>query len=165
MLHDTEGGGEPEDVISYWADNGKLVASQYVVGKDGHIAQCAGIDRITHHADFGDAGHNELYDVEDESRDDKSGTTSIGSACPDYGMSSYSVGIEMVHMGGEGDYPTEQLNALDGLIAYIDAHFAERGQGEPSAIIDHKAWRTGNSDTSPEFATYLANYQDHRKHA
>ena len=87
MLHDTEGGGEPEDVISYWADNGKLVASQYVVGKDSHIAQCAGIDRITHHADFGDAGHNELYDVEDESRDDKRGTTSIGSACPDYGMS------------------------------------------------------------------------------
>lgn len=42
MLHDTEGGGEPEDVISYWADNGKLVASQYVVSKDGHIAQCAG---------------------------------------------------------------------------------------------------------------------------
>lgn len=52
MLHDTEGGGEPEDVISYWADNGKLVASQYVAGEDGHIAQCAGIDRITHHADF-----------------------------------------------------------------------------------------------------------------
>lgn len=42
MLHDTEGGGEPEDVICYWADNGKLVASQYVVGKDSHIAQCAG---------------------------------------------------------------------------------------------------------------------------
>ena len=165
VLHDTEGDGAPEDIISYWAGNGNLVAAQYVVGKDGHIAQCVGIDRIAHHAGFGDAGHNELYGVEDESRDDKRGTTSIGSACPDYGMNSYSVGIEMVHMGGEGDYPAEQLNALDGLIAYIDAYFAEMGQSEPSAIIDHKAWRTGNSDTSPEFATYLANYQDHRTHA
>ena len=165
VLHDTEGDGAPEDIISYWAGNGNLVAAQYVVGKDGHIAQCVGIDRIAHHAGFGDAGHNELYGVEDESRDDKRGTTSIGSACPDYGMNSYSVGIEMVHVGGEGDYPTEQLNALDSLIAYIDAYFAEEGQSEPSAIIDHKAWRTGNSDTSPEFATYLANYQDHRTHA
>lgn len=165
VLHDTEGDGAPEDIISYWAGNGNLVAAQYVVGKDGHIAQCVGIDRIAHHAGFGDAGHNELYGVEDESRDDKRGTTSIGTSCPDYGMNSYSVGIEMVHVGGEGDYPTEQLNALDGLIAYIDAYFAEEGQSEPSAIIDHKAWRTGNSDTSPEFATHLANYQDHRTHA
>lgn len=165
VLHDTEGDGAPEDIISYWVGNGNLVAAQYVVGKDGHIAQCVGIDRIAHHAGFGDAGHNELYSVEDESRDDKRGTTSIGASCPDYGMNSYSVGIEMVHVGGEGDYPAEQLNALDGLIAYIDAYFAEEGQSEPSAIIDHKAWRTGNSDTSPEFATHLANYQDHRTHA
>ena len=165
VLHNTEGDGAPEDIISYWAGNGNLVAAQYVVGKDGHIAQCVGIDRIAHHAGFGDAGHNELYGVEDESHDDKRGTTSIGPACPDYGMNSYSVGIEMVHVGGEGDYPAEQLDALDGLIAYIDAYFAEMGQSEPSAIIDHKAWRTGNSDTSPEFATYLANYQDHRTHA
>ena len=165
VLHDTEGDGAPEDIISYWVGNGSLVAAQYVVGKDGHIAQCVGIDRIAHHAGFGDAGHNKLYGVEDESRDDKRGTTSIGSTCPDYGMNSYSVGIEMVHAGGEGDYPVEQLNALDGLIAYIDAYFAEEGQSDPSAIIDHKAWRTGNSDTSPEFATHLANYQDHRTHA
>ena len=165
VLHDTEGDGTPEDIVSYWVGNGNLVAAQYVVGKDGHIAQCVGIDRIAHHAGFGDAGHNELYGVEDESRDDKRGTTSIGTSCPDYGMNSYSVGIEMVHVGGEGDYPAEQLNALDGLIAYIDAYFAEKGQNEPSAIIDHKAWRTGNSDTSPEFATHLANYQDHRTHA
>ena len=31
-------------------------------------------------------------------------------------------------------------------------------------LIDHKAWRSGNSDTSPEFASCLANYQDHRTH-
>lgn len=65
----------------------------------------------------------------------------------------------MVHVGGSGDYPEAQLEALDGLIAYIDAYY-----GFESEIIDHKAWRTGNSDTSPEFAEYLANYQDHRTH-
>mgnify|MGYP002727606883 CR=1 FL=1 len=164
VLHDTEGDGEPEDIVSYWVGNGNLVAAQFVVGKDGHIAQCVPVDQIAHHAGYGDAGHNELYGVTDESRDDKRGTTPVGSACPDYGMNSYSIGIEMVHVGGESDSPAEQLNALDGLIAYIDAYFAEMGQSEPSAIIDHKAWRTGNSDTSAEFAGYLANYQDHRTH-
>lgn len=163
VLHDTEGDGEPEGIVSYWVGNGNLVAAQFVVGKDGHIAQCVPVDQIAHHAGYGDAGHNELYGVTDESRDDKRGTTPIGSSCPDYGMNSYSIGIEMVHVGGESDYPQAQLEALDGLIAYIDAWCAEQG-GEPSAIIDHKAWRTGNSDTSAEFAGYLANYQDHRTH-
>ena len=66
----------------------------------------------------------------------------------------------MVHVGGSGDYPAAQLEALDALIAYIDAYY-----GNESQIIDHKAWRSGNSDTSPEFATYLENYQNRRKHA
>jgi N-acetyl-anhydromuramyl-L-alanine amidase AmpD len=74
-------------------------------------------------------------------------------------MNAYSVGIEMVHVGGSGYYPEEQLEALDSLIAYIDAYY-----GFESTIIDHKAWRSGNSDTSPEFADYLYNYQTIRKH-
>ena len=45
------------------------------------------------------------------------------------------------------------------LIAYIDAWY-----GFESEIIDHKAWRSGNSDTSLKFAGYFANYQDHRTH-
>ena len=65
----------------------------------------------------------------------------------------------MVHIGGSGHYPEEQLAAVDAVIAYIDAYF-----GFESTIIDHKAWRTGNSDTSPEFADYLRNYQTHRRH-
>ena len=164
VLHDTEGDGRPEDIVSYWAGNGNLVAAHFVIGKDGHIAQCVPLDDIAHHAGYGDTGHNALFGVEDESRDDKLGTESIGSADADYGMNSYSVGIELVHVGGEGDYPAAQLDALDGLIAYIDAYYAEQGQTVPSTIIDHKAWRTGNSDTSPEFAGYLANYQDRRTH-
>ena len=74
-------------------------------------------------------------------------------------MNSYSIGIEMVHVGGEGDYPEAQLKALDKLIEYIDGYY-----GFNSEIIDHKAWRRGNSDTSPEFEKYLKNYKKFRKH-
>lgn len=159
VLHDTEGEGSAAGVVDYWDSNGSGVAAHFIINKDGSIVQCVPLDAIAHHAGFGDTGHNEQYGVTDESRDDKEGTTSIGSDFADYGMNSYSVGIEMVHVGGSGDYPAAQLEALDGLIAYIDAYY-----GFESTIIDHKAWRTGNSDTSPEFANYLENYQDHRTH-
>ena len=157
VMHDTEGEGDGASVVSYWDGNGSGVAAHFVVNKDGSIVQCVPLDKITHHAGFGDAGHNAQYGVEDESRDDKVGTVPIGDWAPDYGMNSYSVGIEMVHVGGSGGYPEEQLAAVDALIAYIDVYY-----GFESQIIDHKAWRSGNSDTSPEFAQYLANLQDHR---
>lgn len=159
VLHDTEGEGSAAGVVDYWDSNGSGVAAHFIINKDGSIVQCVPLDSITHHAGFGDTGHNEKYGVEDESRDDKEGTTSIGSDFADYGMNSYSVGIEMVHVGGSGDYPQAQLEALDGLIAYIDAYY-----GFESTIIDHKAWRSGNSDTSAEFAEYFENYKDHRTH-
>lgn len=159
VLHDTEGDAGPEDTVSWWAGNGNLVAAHFVVGKDGHIVQCVPLDRIAHHAGYGDAGHNDLYGIQEDGRDDMLGSVPIGSSFPDYGMNAWSVGIEIVHVGGSGDYPAEQLEALDRLIAYIDAYY-----GFESQIIDHKAWRSGNSDTSQEFASYLANYQDHRTH-
>ena len=159
VLHDTEGEGSASGVIDWWDSNGNAVAAHFIINKDGSIVQCVPLDRITHHAGYGDAGHNELYGVTDESRDDKVGTTSIGKWAPDYGMNSYSIGIEMVHVGGSGSYPAAQLEALDNLIAYIDAYY-----GFESEIIDHKAWRTGNSDTSAEFAQYLKNYQATRTH-
>lgn len=159
VLHDTEGEGSASGVVDWWDSNGKGIAAHFVINKDGSIVQCAELDRIVHHAGFGDTGHNKKYGTTDESRDDKVGTTSIGSWASDYGMNSYSVGIEMVHVGGSGGYPAAQLEALDNLIAYIDAYY-----GLESEIIDHKAWRSGNSDTSKEFAKYLANYQDHRTH-
>lgn len=159
VLHDTEGEGSASGVVDWWDGNGQGVAAHFIINKDGSIVQCVELDRITHHAGFGDTGHNEKYGTTDESRDDKVGTQSIGSWASDYGMNSYSIGIEMVHVGGSGDYLAAQLKALDNLIAYIDAYY-----GFESQIIDHKAWRSGNSDTSKEFASYLANYQDHRTH-
>ena len=159
VLHDTEGDSDASSVIDWWDSNGNYVAAHFVVNKDGTIVQCAPLDTIVHHAGYGDTGHNALYGVEDESRDDMRGTQPIGDWAADYGMNSYSIGIEMVHVGGSGDYPQAQLEALDGLIAYIDAYY-----GFESQIIDHKAWRTGNSDTSLEFAGYLASYQERRAH-
>lgn len=159
VLHDTEGEGSPANIISYWAGNGNLVAAHFVVGQDGSVAQCVPLDNICHHAGFGDTGHNDLYGTTDESRDDKAGTTSIGSWASDYGMNSYSIGIEMVHVSGGTAYTEAQLNTVDKLIAYIDAYY-----GFESTIIDHKDWRSGNSDTSAEFATYLANYKSARTH-
>ena len=165
VLHDTEGEGDASGIVDYWDGNGRGVAAHFIINKDGSIVQCVDLDKIAHHAGFGDSGHNDLYSVPDESRDDKVGTTEIGDWAQDYGMNSYSVGIEMVHVGGSGDYPTEQLEALDGLIAYIDAYYEEQTvEGFRSQIIDHKMWRTGNSDTSEEFAQYLANYRANRRH-
>ena len=160
MLHDTESDADPLAIVDYWdgADNG--VAAHFVVGKDGTIVQCVPLDEIAHHAGYGDAGHNDRYGLVEDGRDDMVGTVPIGSWAPDYGMNAYSVGIEMVHVGGEGAYPEAQLEAVDALIAYIDAYY-----GFESEIVDHKAWRTGNSDTSAEFADYLANYQSSRVHA
>ena len=162
VLHDTEGSQGPEGVIDYWDSTNTYVAAHFIVGRDGHIAQCVPLDKIAHHAGFGDKGHNAQYGVEDESRDDKRGTQSIGSWAPDYGMNSYSIGIEMVHIGGAQDYPEAQLEAVDKLIQYIDLYYQASGGG--GQIIDHKAWRSGNSDTSAEFAEYLKNYQTYRSH-
>ncbi len=159
MLHDTESEASPESVVNYWDSAGARVAAHFIVGRDGHIVQCVPMDSIAHHAGFGDTGHNAAYGVEDESRDDRLGTTPIGSWASDYGMNSYSIGIEMVHVGGGSPYTEEQLAAVDALIAYIDAYY-----GFQSTIVDHKAWRPGNSDTSPEFAGHLANYQAYRRH-
>lgn len=159
VLHDTEVDASPYAIVNSWDSSGKLVAAHFVVGRDGTIVQCVPLDRIAHHAGYGDAGHNAAYGIEEDGRDDMAGSVPIGAWAPDYAMNAWSVGIEMAHCSGDGYYPEEQLSALDGLISYIDEYF-----GFQSAIIDHKAWRSGNSDTSPEFAGYLANYQTVRHH-
>lgn len=159
VLHDTEGTSNPASVIDWWDGNGNLVASHFIVGIDGTVYQCVPLDKIAHHAGYGDAGHNSQYGISEDGRDDMAGSTWVGDWAPDYGMNAWSVGIEMVHVGGSGYYPEEQLEALDALIAYIDSYY-----GIQSTIIDHKAWRSGNSDTSPEFSEYLYSYQTNRKH-
>ncbi len=160
VLHDTEGEADASSVIDWWANNGNLVSAHFVVNKDGSIVQCVPLDSIAHHAGYGDTGHNEQFGVTDESRDDHKGTTPVGDWAADYGMNSYSVGIEMVHSSAvDSDYPEEQLKAVDELIAYIDSYY-----GFSSTIIDHKDWRSGNSDCSEAFTRYLDNYRTSRTH-
>lgn len=160
VLHDTEVDSSAASIVNSWESSGNKVASQFIVNKDGSIVQCVPMDAIAHHAGYGDTGHNSEYGVPEDGRDDKRGTTKAPSkSITDYGMNSYSIGIEIVHVSGQGAYPETQLEAIDGLIAYIDAYYDSE-----STIIDHKMWRSGNSDTSAEFATYLANYRDHRTH-
>ena len=159
VLHDTEGDSDAASTIDWWDGNGNRVAAHFVVNRDGSIWQCVPLDRIAHHAGYGDTGHNDRYGIAEDGRDDMAGSSPIGSDFADYAMNAWSVGIEMVHVGGAGDYPEAQLAALDELIAYIDGYY-----GFESEIIDHKAWRSGNSDTSPEFADYLESYQRTRRH-
>jgi hypothetical protein len=159
MLHDTEGLSSPANIISGWASSGNRVAAHFIVDRDGTIYQCVPMDRIAHHAGYGDAGHNALFAVSVDGRDDMLGAQPIGSWAPDYGMNSFSIGIEMVHVTGGAAYTEAQLQAVDRLISYIDAFY-----GFESTIIDHKAWRSGNSDTSAAFAPYLRNYQTYRRH-
>jgi len=159
VLHDTEGGGTPASVVAWWANEGQLIAAHFVIGTDGTVLLVVPLDVIAHHAGFGDTGHDAAYGVPEDGRDDRRGTRPVGAWASDYGMNSYSVGIELIHKGQHAAYPQAQLDALDRVIAYIDAYY-----GFESTIIDHKAWRTGNSDTSRAFATYLAAYQDHRTH-
>ena len=152
VLHDTESLTKPEDIISWWDSNKQGVAAHFIVDRDGEIWQCVPMDRIAHHAGYGDTGHNQEFGVKEDGRDDLIGTKPIGKAAADYGMNSWSVGIEMVHRHGGKPYTQAQLHSVDLLIAYIQVHF-----GHDSKIIDHKAWRSGNSDTDSQFKSYLDN--------
>lgn len=159
MLHDTEvKGAGPTAIASSWKNSGGgYIAAHFVIGRDGTIVQCVSLDQIAHHAGYGDKGHNKKFGVI-KSGDDEKGVVSIGSKYPDYGMNSCSIGIEICHASGES-YTVKQLQALDKVIAAIDSYF-----GFESTIIDHKAWRTSNSDTSKAFAKYLKNYKQYRSY-
>lgn len=164
MLHDTEVDASPENIVNSWANSKNGVAAHFVVGRDGSIVQAVELDVITHHAGFGGPGnYDSKFGVGNNDKkgngDDLVGQNSgQWNGYTSYGMNSYSIGIEMVHVGGQ-DYPEVQLNAVDKVIAYIDSYY-----GKKSTIIDHKDWRPSNSDTDSKFATYLSNYKSSRHH-
>lgn len=164
MLHDTEMSVNAEAVINSWKNTGNGVAAHFVIDRDGTIIQAVDLDTITHHAGWGGPGNfDQKFGVGNNdgkgNGDDLVGTSKSGyESYTSYGMNSYSVGIEMCHVGGE-NYPEAQLNSLDSLILYIDSYF-----GFKSTIIDHKDWRPSNSDTDVKFSTYLNNYKVNRHH-
>ena len=160
VLHDTESADSAKEIVNTWDENGTGVAAHFIIDRDGSVVQCVPLDEITHHAGYGENGHNDMFGVGDESHDDKVGTTSIGSDYSDYGMNSHSIGIEICHEGGKENYTEAQLESLDNVISYVDAYY----DGDGGKIIDHKMWRTTNCDTSAEFSDYLQNYQNSRSH-
>lgn len=161
VIHDTEEQHDPYGIVQMWLGrNGGEVATHFVVGRDGTIVQCLPLDQIAYHVGGGDPGTDAKFGVYDDGRDEYS------SGGIDIGMNSWSVGIELCHVGSpdmgypvETEYPEAQLEALDKLIAYIDAYY-----GFESDIICHKEWRSSNSDTSAEFEPYLENYKAMRTH-
>ena len=96
-------------MVDCWDGNGAGVAAHFVVNRDGSIVQCVPLNKIAHHAGFGDTEHNELFGTVEDGRDDMVGTVAIGDWASDYGMNAWSIGIEMVHAGG---YPEQGRNAL-----------------------------------------------------
>lgn len=73
-------------------------------------------------------------------------------------MSVHFIGIEVAHV--IGGTPGSKCRVANALIARVDGYC-----GLKSAIIDHKAWRSGNPDMPHEFADQLASYQSSRRHA
>ena len=159
VMHDTEGIAPPENAVYGWVASGNYIAAHFVIGLDGKVVQCVPMDNIAHHAGWGGIGFNARFGVSDESWDDRRGTA--GNRYSDsYGMNSFSIGIELIHVGAShSPYPEAQLRALDGLIAHIDNYY-----GFESQIIQHKDWTPGNSDCSNEFQPILANLRRTRTH-
>lgn len=167
VLHDTEEALDPTGTVGLWlGKNKQQVATHFVIGRDGSVVQCVSLDKIAHHAGWGNTGHNKQFGVPEDGRDTGPSSKAPSGKYKDYGLSGWSVGIELCHVGTqrsgytvEKDYPEAQLQALDGVIAYIDAYY-----GFESEIITHKQWRTSNSDTSPAFQPYLEGYRKNRVH-
>lgn len=157
VIHDTQMDNTPEQILKFWIKQKKYIATHFIVGKEGNILQCINIDKIGHHCGFGQKNNNILFDTPEDDRDDKRGTIVQQL---DYGMNSWSIGIELVHTDKMTYYPEEQLIALDNLINHIDSLY----DGYGGKIIDHKMWQNRNPDTSKEFEQYLINYQKFRHH-
>ena len=163
VLHDTEVAGSPASVVEGWKNSRSgAVAAHFVIGRDGSLVQCGRLNQILHHAGWGGPGDfDSKFGV--GSNDGKGNGDDLYGVTPwsgytSYGMNSYSVGIEMVHLTGQ-DYPEAQLDKLDQIIRYIDTYF-----GFQSTIIKHRDWRPSNSDTEPNFDPYFESYQRIRRH-
>ena len=159
-LHDTEMSQDANTVVSSWKNSKQGKAAHFVIDRDGSIIQAVDMDVITHHAGWGGPGNfDEKFGVGNNdgkgNGDDLVNTVPL-SGYTSYGMNSYSIGIEICHVGGES-YTEAQFEALDKLIQYIDSYY-----GFESTIIDHKTWRPSNSDVDNSFP--LEKYKTDRHH-
>ncbi|MBR1829195.1 MAG: N-acetylmuramoyl-L-alanine amidase [Atopobiaceae bacterium] len=144
VLHDTTEIRDFDYWQGLWRSRGG-VSVQFMIKQDGSIRQYIDMNQIGYHA--GSPTYAAL--------DSKYGVVKYcnnGSA-----MNQCSIGIEIEHVIDGSDYPKAQLDALDSLIAYIDAYY-----GFPCTILQHKDYQSSSPDCSKEFQGYLRNLQDHR---
>ncbi|MBR1611168.1 MAG: N-acetylmuramoyl-L-alanine amidase, partial [Methanobrevibacter sp.] len=153
VLHDTESGtDDAQAIINAWKNN--VIASHFIVDKNGTIYQTVPIDKIAHHAGEGTSGANNSFEIVQE-RDDMVGASSTS----DYAMNAWSIGIEMIHEHDGSEYPEAQLNAVDSLIAYLDQEL-----GHTPTIIDHKGW-SGSRKQDVDDSFPLEKYKTSRAHS
>lgn len=144
VMHDTEEHRSFDAWGSDWVARGG-VGTQFMVDRKGRIRQYASMNQICWHA--GGATYERL-DTKFNVVRYKSGAGSAMNQC--------SIGIEMDHVPGE-DYTKKQLDAVDRLIAYIDAYY-----GYACTILQHKDYRLINTDCSKEFKPYLKHLKKYR---
>lgn len=140
VLHSTESKTDSATaVINGWNnftgdDDG--VGAHFVVDKTGHVYQWVDISLIAWHAG---AHQGNLYDFSD---------------LPDDSMNDHSIGIEIVHDRNTGDYPEEQLTAVDNLIAWI-----EQNVGKNVNVSSQKTGKCDNTDSSKDSNSSSSNVQ------
>ncbi|MBP3222775.1 MAG: N-acetylmuramoyl-L-alanine amidase [Actinomycetaceae bacterium] len=140
-----------EEIVGNWTKTSSDFATHFLIGDDGYVVQAVNMDAIAHHSNNGTKGANEKFHVKNDSRDSRS------SSVPDAGMDAYSVGIGLVHREGK-EYTEAQLQSLDFLIRYIDAHY-----GIQADIISLADWRESEK-SSNQFVSYVSVYQSKRAH-
>ena len=119
VLHSTESGSMTgAQVAEMFADPDTIheKGAHFVVDRDGTVYQCYDMSKVAYHAG---AGNEAEFGLEEPS----SGPS---------GMNMNSIGIEIMHQQGEGDYPEEQLKAVSDLIAYIDENTTGGGVTDAS---------------------------------
>jgi N-acetylmuramoyl-L-alanine amidase len=107
VLHATAGGLSA--TLGWFANPASRVSAHYVVSKRGRVYQCVLEDRAAYHA-----GRSEYAGRSNYNR--------------------FSIGVEIVNQNdGQDPYPTEQLQALAELLAYLAAKYRIR----PEWVVTH----------------------------
>ena len=135
VLHSTESGSmTAAQVAEMFMETKDEKGAHFIVDRDGTIYQCYEMSDVAYHAGAGDEA-------------------AFGLPEPDggpSGMNMNSIGIEIMHQAGEGDYPEEQLKAVADLIAYIDKNTTGGGvtdkSDDPNCEANEEASSTNIDD-------------------
>ncbi len=145
VMHDTTENRGFDYWIYDWIRRGGS-GTQFMVNEAGEIRQYVDMNQICWHAGGATYDYiNQMFNVVQH-------TPGAGSA-----MNQCSIGIEIDHIEDGRPYPAAQLDAIDRLVAYIDAYY-----GYECTILQHKDYHLSNSDCSDEFQGYLQHLKEYR---